>query len=64
MELSSYVNATTIAKSLGISRVGLLSLVKRGEFPAGVKLGHSRRWSVAQVNEWLDGKTQKGAEIV
>ena len=64
MELSSYVNAKTLAKSLGISRVGLLSLVKRGEFPAGVKLGHSRRWSVAQISAWLDGKTQKGAEIV
>ena len=60
MELSSYVNATTLAKSLGISRVGLLSLVKRGEFPAGVKLGHSRRWNVAQVNEWL---SRKGNEV-
>lgn len=64
MEALNYVNAVTLAKSLGISKVTLYNLIKHGELPPGVKIGRCRRWSVAQVSAWLDGKTQKGAEII
>ena len=54
--LEEYVTAVTLAKSLGISRVGLYNMVKRGELPAGVKIGKSRRWRVSLVNEFLNKK--------
>ncbi len=60
MEALNYVNAVTLAKSLGISKVTLYKLIKNGELPPGVKIGRCRRWSVAQVNEWL---SKKGSEV-
>lgn len=56
METLKYVDAVTLAKSLGISRVGLYNLIKHGELPPGVKIGRCRRWSVAQVSKWLSRK--------
>ena len=58
MEALNYVNAVTLAKSLGISRVTLYNLIKRGELPAGVKIGRCRRWSVSLVNEFLSKKAR------
>ena len=61
-ELGIFLNAKELSRTLGISRSGLFQLVRRGELPAGVKLGHSRRWQVSEVRDWLQAqaKTQKG----
>lgn len=59
VKLEHYVNASTLAQALGISRSGLFQLVKRGELPQGYRLGHSRRWCLEEVKDWL--KKQKGA---
>lgn len=57
-ELGSYCNATELAKALGISRSGIFTLVRNGEFPKGIRLGHSRRWCLSEVKSWLDKKKE------
>lgn len=53
--LGEYANATQLAECLGLSRSGLYALQRRGDFPAGIKLGRCRRWAVSQIKEWLEG---------
>lgn len=53
VELDSYVGVRELGKALGLSRNGVLSLCRKGVLPEGRKLGHSRRWRVADVNEAL-----------
>lgn len=53
--LGEYANATQLAECLGLSRSGLYALQRRGDFPAGIKLGRCRRWAVSEVREWLAG---------
>lgn len=60
-ELDSYVTASDLAKSLGIARSSLYGFIRRGLLPKGIRLGHSRRWCVADVRAWLE---QKGGEQV
>ncbi len=54
-KLRQYVDASVIASHLGIARSGVFNLVRQGKFPAGVKIGNSRRWKLDEVNTWLDG---------
>lgn len=56
-----YIDAKTLAQQLGISKVGLLLLCRKGQFPPGVRIGRARRWSVEEVKEWLSRKGGKGA---
>ncbi len=58
-QLDSYVSAETLAKSLGLSKIGLIALSRKGQFPPGVRIGHSRRWSVSEVKEWLNEQAQR-----
>ena len=55
-ELGIFLNAKELSRTLGISRSGLFQLVRRGELPAGVKLGHSRRWQVSELKSFLESK--------
>lgn len=52
--LGVYLSAKDLTKSLGICRSGLFSLIKRGLFPQGVKIGRVRRWRLSEVNEYLE----------
>lgn len=62
-ELDSYVDAATLARTLGVSRSGLYQLRKKGIMPCGVQLGRSRRWSVAEIQNWLQqARIQKGVK--
>lgn len=55
-ELGAFVNAKELSRALGLSRTGLYSLCRRGELPAGIRIGHSRRWCVSEVKDWLQAK--------
>ena len=57
IELDSYVDAATLAHSLGVSRSGLYQLRKKGLLPGGIQLGRSRRWAVKEIHDWLSRKT-------
>ena len=54
-QLNQYVDAGEIAAHLGIARSGVFNLARQGKFPAGVKIGNSRRWDLTEVRTWLDG---------
>ncbi len=54
-----YVDAKTLAQHLGLSKIGLLVMAKRGDFPRGIKIGHARRWNIAEVKEWLNAQAQR-----
>ena len=53
-DFGRYVSATELALMLGIARSGIFNLVKRGDFPHGVKIGRNRRWNLQEVKEWLE----------
>lgn len=55
-KLSSYVGVRELSEALGLSRTGVYELCRRGELPQGIKLGHSRRWNVQEVSEFLRAK--------
>lgn len=54
MALETYLTANELASSLRMSRRHVYSLVKRGILPKGVRLGHSRRWSVNDIQTALE----------
>ena len=58
--LGTYLSASQITSAFGICRSGIFTLMSRGEFPAGVKIGRCRRWALSDVQAWLDGKKQEG----
>ena len=55
-ELDVFMNAQQLSQALGISRSGLFQLVRRGALPKGYRLGHSRRWCLREVKQWLQAK--------
>lgn len=57
MELE-LLDAKEVARRFGLSKAGIFNLVKKGIFPAGVKIGHSRRWSSFEIADWLEAKRQ------
>jgi len=36
----------------GLSRSVIYDLIKKGEFPPGIKVGRSRVWPASQIAEW------------
>ena len=55
-ELGTYINATQLSQVLGISRSGVFTLCRNGHLPKGIRLGHSRRWAVSEIRDFLKEK--------
>ncbi|MFN4244160.1 MAG: helix-turn-helix transcriptional regulator [Tepidisphaerales bacterium] len=53
MERKLVVDAREAAAMFGKSRSAWLAAVARGDAPYGVRIGGSRRWSVAELEAWL-----------
>ena len=47
------VDARGIALTLGVSERQISRLDAGGKIPAAIALGRCRRWSLAEVKEWL-----------
>ena len=47
------VRPDQVLEMLGVSRVTLWKYIKDGKFPAPIKIGASRFWGEAEVNEWF-----------
>ena len=60
IEQEAFMNAQQLSQALGISRSGVFQLVRRGALPKGYQLGHSRRWCLGEVKDWLREQQQKG----
>ena len=58
--LGTYLTAAQITSAFGICRSGIFALMNRGEFPAGIKIGRSRRWALSDIQAWLKRKEQEG----
>lgn len=55
-EITGYVTVNEIAGLLRVSRSTLYALIQRGKFPAGIKIGHSRRWPVRELRQYLESQ--------
>ena len=58
MILKKFIKVNELSQAIGITKAGIFNLIKSGKFPAGVKIGHSRRWNVEEINQWLDSQKQ------
>ena len=45
-----------VANILKVSRCMVYVLMKRGEFPTGLKIGHLRRWRRSELQNFLGGE--------
>ena len=48
------VDAKTLAGLLGVSKRHVRRMNSAGSLPRPIKLGRSVRWSVAEVNQWIE----------
>jgi len=55
MQEDIYVSANEIARMLKLSRGSIYNMRKRGEIPAGRKIGGVRRWNMAELDAFLKG---------
>ena len=52
-KLDRFLKPVELAKALGVSRCTVYALVRKGVLPQGVRLGRSRRWRVADIQDAL-----------
>lgn len=48
------VNSDQLAGLLSVTRQHVYRLIKLGQFPPPIKLGGASRWSVKEVEYWID----------
>ena len=51
----TFITAAQLARMLNLSRGTVYVMRKKGILPEGRKLGSARRWSMAELNEFLKG---------
>jgi len=51
---SMAVNAKELAKMLGVSLRHIRRMDAAGKLPRPVTIGHTKRWLVAEIGEWLE----------
>lgn len=56
MQCEPLMDARKVAKLLGISLRTLDALAARGEAPAFIRIGHARRWRMAEINTWIEAR--------
>lgn len=50
----SFIDLKYITNDSGFTAKYFYSIIKRGEFPAPIKLGRSSRWLLKDYSEWKD----------
>lgn len=58
-----FLSSKEIGRIFGISKSGVFNMLKRGEFPVGIRVGRNRRWRLSEVQAWFDAQeaAMKGA---
>lgn len=52
-----------VCRKVKLSRASIYRAVKRGDFPAPVKIGeHSPRWIESEVDAWINAKIQEARQ--
>ena len=61
--LGVFISSKDIARLFGISKSGIFNMLKRGDFPEGIRVGRNRRWRLSEVSAWFDAQeaAMKGA---
>lgn len=62
--MTKLLGAKELAALLGVSPRKLEQMIERGDLPAHVKFGRTRKWQAKHVQQWLDeafAKAQAGA---
>lgn len=57
------LGAADVAKHLGISRRTFESLVKQGNAPVFVWIGHQRRWRPEDVEQFINRKLTENLKV-
>lgn len=47
------IDLQEVRRLTSLSRSQIYSLMQRGQFPSGVKIGRSARWVQPEVNTWI-----------
>ena len=47
------IDVRAVAELLGVSSRHILRLAEAGKMPPARKLGHLRRWSKSEIDEWV-----------
>lgn len=53
------VRPDRVLEMLGVSRVTLWKYIRDGKFPAPIKIGATRFWDEAEVDEWFERATSR-----
>lgn len=51
-----FLKVGELAERYGLTKNAIFKMVRRGAFPAGVRFGGARRWSLSQLTEWENSK--------
>ena len=61
MQQPKYLTVDELSDLLGIHKGTIYRLLKEGKLP-GFRIGSDWRFSVGEIERWLRGKTNSGAE--
>lgn len=56
LEKYAFINATQLAKLLGISKRSLYRLKSSGKLPRHLEFGGSVRWRLDDIREWIEAQ--------
>lgn len=56
------LDMAALEKVISFGKTKIEQMIKEGEFPAPIYIGRSRRWPMAQVEEWVRQKLSATAD--
>lgn len=59
METERILRFPQVAERVGLGRTAIYARIKKGKFPAPVKLGHASGWYESEVQAWIQSLRQK-----
>ncbi|WP_370611558.1 helix-turn-helix transcriptional regulator [Klebsiella aerogenes] len=59
LDQDQFLRVDDVADMIGISTKHIYALVKRGEFPVQYRFGRCARWSLREVNSWLEARSKE-----
>ena len=56
--MSNFLTMKELAAQLKVTKTTLFSLMKRGQFPAGIRIGRCRRWNIDEIDRWAEAQQE------
>jgi excisionase family DNA binding protein len=56
---NALIGSKELARLLGVSLRTLDTLHKKGSLPPDIRIGHQRRWRVADIEAWIEKRIPK-----